>query len=233
MKEAFRDLQIIFPEMPASCERALMNAACSAASVERRRVLRPAFVLVLVLMLALTCAAAAAFYPQIIGWFESHYGAGWGEWLQEGSVAAPQIAAEAEGAVFHVDEVLVRGRGLYVLGSIRPRDGYALADYDTPAVQTADDSTLRYVHCGVERIGVDGGAMLVPGCWGYAVEENSDGSIAFSIEVEDGMVVEPGTEYAIEMYALTYGANADGSVNPEDRDEAVWTFTVVPESITD
>lgn len=229
MKEAFCDLQIIFPQMPAACEQALMAAAHSVSVQERKRAFRPAFALAL----ALTCAAGAAFYPQIVGWFANHYGERWGAWLQQGSVAAPQISAEAQGAVFTVDEVLVRGRGLYVLGSIRPQDGYALADYDTPAVKPTNSQTLRYVHCGIERIGVDGGAMLTPGCWGYAVEENSDGSITFSIEVEDGMVVEPGTEYAIEMYAFTYGANADGSVNPENRDEALWTFTVVPESIAD
>lgn len=230
MKEAYCDLQIIFPDMPAACEHALMTAARSVPFRTPKRSFRPALAIALALMLALTCAAGAAFYPQIIGWFANQYGAHWGAWLQEGRVAAPQLTATAEGAVFAVDEVLVRGRGLYILGSIRPQDGYAIADYDTqkPPLDTA---VLRYVHCGVERIGVDGGAMLVPGSWGYAMEEQPDGSITFSIEVEDGMVVEPGAEYAIEMYAHTYGANADGAVSPNIRDEITWTFTVTPEAI--
>ena len=232
MKEAFKDLQIVFPDMPAACEHALMTAAHSVPVKVHRRAFQPAFALALALMLALTCAAGAAFYPQIIGWFTNQYGENWGAWLQKGSVAAPQITTEAEGAVFSVDEVLVRGRGLYVLGSIRPEEGYAIADYDTRKAPL-DDKALRYVHCGLERIGVDGGAMLVPGTWGYAMEEKPDGSIAFSIEVEDGMAVEPGTEYTIEMYAHTYGANTDGSVNLDDRAETVWTFTVTPEKITD
>jgi len=230
MKEAFCDLQIIFPDMPAACEHALMTAAYSVPFRAPKRIFRPALAIALALMLGLVCAAGAAFYPQIIGWFANHYGAHWGAWLQGGSVAAPQLTVQAEGAVFTVDEVLVRGRGLYILGSIRPQDGYAIADCDTRKAPSCE-AALRYVHCGVERIGVDGGAMLVPGCWGYALEEQPDGSITFSIEVEDGMAVEPGAEYAIEMYAHTYAANADGSVNPEARDETTWTFTVTPESI--
>jgi len=232
MKEPFHDLQIIFPAMPAACDYALMAAARSAAVQKRRYAFRPAFALALTLMLALTCAAGAAFYPQIISWFTSQYGENWGVWLQEGSLATPQITSEAEGAVFTVDEVLVRGRGLYILGSIRPEEGFAIADYDTRR-DPSEGKTLRYVHCCLERIGVDRGAMLTPGTWGYAMEEKIDGSIGFSIEVEDGMVVEPGTEYTIEMYACTYGASADGSVNVEDRAETVWTFTVIPKKLTD
>lgn len=232
MKEAFKDLQIVFPDMPAACEHALMAAVHSVPVKASQRTFRPAFALALALTLALTCAAGAAFYPQIIGWFTNQYGENWGAWLQQGSVAAPQITAEAEGAVFTVDEVLVRGRGLYMLGSIRPQDGYEIADYDTHR-NPSEGKTLRYVHCGLEQIGVDGGAMLAPSTWGYAVEEKPDGSLAFSIEVEDGMTIEPGMEYTIEMYAHIYGTNADGSVNPEDREEAVWAFTVKPEKFTD
>ena len=232
MNAPYCDLQIIFPSMPASCDYALMAAARSASDRKRCYSLRSAFVLALTLILAVGCTAGAAFYPQIIGWFTSQYGANWGTWLQEGRVAETQFTAEVKGAVFTVDEVLVRDRGLYVLGSIRPEEGYAIADYDTLKAPLGD-KILRYVHCGLERIGVDGGAMLVPSTWGYAMEEKTDGSIAFSIEAEDGMVVEPGTEYTLEMYARTYGANADGSVNPEDREETVWTFIVHPEKMTD
>ena len=161
MKETFNDLQIIFPTMPAACEQALMHAAYSASVPQRRLSFRPAFALALALMLAFTCAAGAAFHPQIIGWFASRYGDAWGAWLQKGSVAAPQITVEAEGAVFAIDEVLTRGRGLYVLGSIRPQDGYAIADYDAIG-ELQNDKVLRYVQCGLSAIGVDGGAMLTP-----------------------------------------------------------------------
>lgn len=232
MKEAFNDLQVIFPDMPATCENALMSAARSVPGSVCRRTFRPVLAIAMVLTIALTCAAGAAFYPQIISWFSVQYGESWGVWLQDGSVAAPQLSVEAEGAVFTVDEVLVRGRGLYVLGHIRPQEGYAIADYDTRR-EPEDGKLLRYVHCGLERIGVDGGALLSPGSWGYALEEKNDGSIAFSIEVEDGIAVEPGTEYTLELYAHTHAANADGSVRTEDSDEIIWTCTVSPEKLTD
>ena len=227
MKEAFADLKTIFPEMPQACEDALMSAAYSVPVRRLKPVFRPAVALAVALMLALTCAAGAAFHPQIIGWFASHYGESWGDWLEKGSVAAPDITAETDGAVFTIDEVLVRGRGLYVLGTIQPEDGYAIADYDSSSAD-AKDKTLRYVRCTIDTIGVDGGAMLAPGVWGYAVEEKADGSIAFSMEIEDGMAVEPGTEYTLEMSAYTYDP-----ANREQLSETTWTFTVQPEKMTE
>ena len=232
MMEAFHDLKMIFPEMPDACEQALMTAVRSVPVRERRRALRPAFVPALALLLALACAAGAAFSPQIVGWFAGQYGERWAAWLEKGSVAVPEIVVESEGAVYTIDEVLIRGRGLYVLGTIRPQEGYVIADYDTPG-RPVDGKQLRYVCCNLERIGVDGGVMLAPGTWGYAVEEKEDGSLTFSIEAEDGMAIEPGTEYTLEMRVRTYGADADGSVNMEDMDEQFQTFSVWPKTIND
>lgn len=228
MKEAFDDLKMIFPELPADCDRALMATVRSVPVRERKMAFRPAFALALALMLALSCVAGAAFYPQMIGWFAGHYGERWAAWLEKGSVAAPEISTEAEGAVFTINEVLVRRRGLYVLGTIRPQEGYTIADFDMPE-KPADGKTLRYVRCGMERIGVDGGALLAPGSWGYAAQKQEDGSVTFSIEVEDGMAVEAGAEYTLELYVCTYGTAADGAVDLESRDEAAWTFAVAPE----
>lgn len=228
----FNDLKKIYPAMPAACENALMTAARSVPVREHRQVFRPAFALALALMLALSCAAGAAFYPQIIGWFSSRYGESWAAWMQKGSVAAPQLTMECKGAEFTIDEVLARGRGLYILGSIRPQEGYSVADCDSPKVPEAR-TALRYANIYLEKIGVDGGAMLAPGCWGYGVEEQADGSLTFSIEAEDGMVIEPGTEYTLEMRVRTYGANANGSINMEDMDEQFQTFSVWPKTIND
>lgn len=256
MKEAFDHLQLVFPDMPPACEQALMAAARSVTEKPRVSSLRPVrrAVLLAAAMLTIACAAGAAFYPQIIPWFASHYGAEYAPWMEQGSVASPNASAAAEGAVFSVDEVLVRGRGLYVMGAIRAAEGYVLVDSEcsaqepwgynihygeeapegTPSiaqVAEATGSAIRYVHCDLRGIGVDGGALLLPGSWGYGATVQRDGSIVFTIEAEDGLAVEPGREYTLELSAQTWGAHADGSMNHEDMTETIWRVTVTPEEL--
>ncbi|MBQ8536619.1 MAG: hypothetical protein IJ461_04360 [Clostridia bacterium] len=256
MKQAFDQLQQIFPEMPKACEQALMTTVYSVQERKRSFTYHSArrAAILLAAMLAVTCAAGAAFYPQIINWFVNHYGQAHGAWMEKGSIAIPNGSVEENGAVFTIDEVLVRGRGLYVLGTIRAEEGYILVDsqcsaqepwgYNIHYGETAPEGTptiyqkaeetgcaIRYVHCDLSRIGVDGGALLKPGVWGYGARVQQDGSIVFTMEVEDGMVVEPGREYTLEFCAQTYGVQADGSINEEDMTERVWQITVVPEMI--
>jgi len=150
--------------------------------------------------------------------------------------------------------VLTRGRGLYAMGAIEAADGHMLVEYDcsaedpfgynihygdaapegTPSIiEKAHESgsSLRYVICHIEKIGVDGGAMLAPGSWGYDARVQRDGSIIFTMMVEDGMAVEPGVTYTLEFSAQTYGANSDGTINFDDANEITWQIDVVPEPI--
>lgn len=210
--------------------------------------------LLLAIMLAMTCAAGAAFYPQIVTWFAGRYGNEWGAWMEKGSIALPDSAVELNGAIYTVDEVLVRGRGLYVLGHINPLPGHMLVEQDcsahdpfgynihygedapegTPTIygkSVETKSAIHYVACDVQGIGVDGGAVLTPGSWGYGAQVQKDGSIVFSLEVEDGIVVEPGKEYTLVMRAVSYGVFEDGSVNYDDLAEKTWEVTAVPEAI--
>ncbi len=214
--------------------------------------IRRIVILALVLM-AMTCVAGAAFYPRIITWFADQYGQQWGAWMEKGSVALPASSAEAEGAVFTIDEVLVRGRGLYVLGRIEAQPGYVLIDQEcspdepfgynihygetapegTPTIAqkaAAEQLTMRYVNCDLNSIGVNGGALLLPGSWGYGARVQPDGSIIFSMEVEDGVVVEPGREYTLALQANSYGTHADGSIDLDALTEKAWCVTVVPEA---
>jgi len=254
MKESFVDIRQVFPQMPAACEQALMRTVYTLPAAEPVRSFRAGrrFAILAAALLAFACAAGAAFSPRIVEWFTAQYGAEYGAWLQDGQVAVSLASVEEGGAVFTIDEVLVRGRGLYVMGRIQAADGYVVVDYDcsaddpwgynihygeeapqgTPTIlQKAAEtgSSIRYVSCYLERIGVDGGAMLAPSCWGYGVTVQRDGSLVFTMEVEDGMAVEPGAEYTLELCAQSFGAHADGSLNPEDRSQRIWTVTVVPE----
>ena len=256
MKEAFDHLQQVFPDMPPACEQALMAAVHSVAERPRARLLHPLrrVAVLAAAMLTIACAAGAAFYPQIIPWFASRYGQEYAAWMEQGSVAAPNASVAAEGAVFSVDEVLVRGRGLYVMGTIRAAQGYVLVDSEcsaqepwgynihygeeapegTPSIAQVAESTgsaIRYVFCDLRGVGVDGGALLLPGSWGYGATVQRDGSIIFTIEAEDGLAVEPGKAYTLEFSAQTWGAHADGSINHEDMTETFWRMTVTPEEM--
>ena len=74
MKETFADLKKVYPEMPAACDQAFMRTIYSVQEKQRvGGVFHPArrIAILVALMLALTCAAGAAFYPQIISWFSN------------------------------------------------------------------------------------------------------------------------------------------------------------------
>ena len=64
----------------------------------------------------------------------------------------------------------------------------------TPLLKTAQQtgSQLLVVRALPDMIGVDGGEMLTPGCIGYTLVPQRDGSIRFTFEVSDAFVVETG-----------------------------------------
>ena len=257
MREAFADLKQIFPDMPDKCDQALMETVRLLPEKSTRAPLRAGrrLVILAAVFLMIACAAAASFYPQIIGWFANRYGDSFASWMEKGSAVQTAASAEVGGAVFSMDEVLVRGRGLYAIGTIRASDGYVIADSEcspeepwgynihygetaaegTPTIAekaALSDSVIRYVHCDLVGISVDGGASLMPGSWGYGIKAQRDGSIVFSIEVEDGLAVEPGSEYTLELCAQSYGTNADNSISYENLEEKNWSVTVKPEQLT-
>lgn len=256
MKEAFADIKQVFPPIPPACDQALMSVLYSVKEKKQAAVYQPArrVMILIAALLAVTCMASAAFYPQIITWFENLYGETYSRWMANGDIAIPNATREATGAVFTLNEVLTRGHGMYVLGTIQPAEGYLLVEYDSSAHdpfgynthhgETAPEDTptiaekaketdrrLRYVICRLESIGVDGRAMLTPGSWGYDANVQQDGSIVFTMEIEDNMTVVPGETYTLKLHAQTYGAYSDGSINPDDTSEALWQITVSPKAI--
>lgn len=253
MKETFQRLDQIFPDMPPACDNAFMKTVCSVeerASPPPHRRLRLVAIVVVVL-LALTCTAGATFYSEIVAWFEQQYGQSYGAWMEQGMIASPNVSVEENGAVFTINEILVRGRGLYVMGTIRAAEGFVLVDgyasardafgYNVHKGEKAPagapsikewaaqmDSSLRYVECTVTRIGVDGGTMLSPDEEMYITEIQRDGSIIFTLAIEDGQTVEPGTTYTLELCLQTCGARADGSIDEMRLTERSWLITIVP-----
>ncbi|MGN0778281.1 MAG: hypothetical protein ACI4MJ_03960 [Aristaeellaceae bacterium] len=171
--------------------------------------------------------------------------------MEQGRLALPDSSVEVNGAVFTIDEVLVGDRGLYVLGHINAEPGHMLVEQEcsvhepfgynihygeaapegTPTMAekaAADNCAVHYVGCSLEGIGIDGGQVLQPGCWGYAAKVHKDGSIVFSMEVEADASVKPGKAYTLVMCARSYGLLADGSIDNEALTEKTWQFTVIP-----
>lgn len=258
MMETFDGLKDIFPTMPQACERALKNTVNSLREDSPRPAFRPmrrALVIALAL-LCLTVSAYAALRPQIIELFSREYGRDFGAWMESGNYAQAHTSTEAGGAVFTIQEVLQKGFGLYLTGTIAPQDGYILLDEDcsveepfgynihhgekapegTPTIaQKAEESgsAIRFVHCDLEKIGVEDGVLLSPDCWGYDAKVRRDGTIDFLMEVEDGLTVEPGVSYTLELSANAFPANADGTADWEHPISQSWSVTVLPKPFED
>lgn len=254
MKEAFDHLKQIFPPMPNECDNALMQTVEALRdNPQRARPMRSArrIVILVAIMLSVTCAASAAFYPRIIDLFTGFYGQWYGERLKQGNLDTPNATLTNGGVIYTLDEVLVTKAGLYMMGSIRGENGVVVVDYDCSADEpwgynihygeTAPEGTpsiaekaketgsvIRYVSCFLDAVGVDDGEARMPDCYGYGIQVQRDGSIVFSMEVEDGELIKPGKTYTLSLYVRSYGANADGSINHEDRYGQEWLVSVTP-----
>lgn len=256
MKETFDNLKQIFPDMPADCDEALMKTVWSLQEKPGLTTLRPVrrIAILLAVMLSVTCVASAAFYPQIIALFTRYYGEDFGEQLRHGSVDSPHSRILNDGVAFTVDEVLVCESGLYIMGSIRGEEGYMVVppDYEvtepfgynihngetapdgTPTIaEKAEEtgSTLRFANCYLDAVGVDGGEPSMPECWGFNVTAQRDGSVVFSMEVDDETLIRPGKTYTLALYVQTFGANADGTPNRDEKSGQEWHITVTPSLI--
>ena len=252
------DLQKIFPEIPASCSRVLMDTAGSLkeeSEMKRGYSPRPTtrFALVLALVIiSMMGVALAAFYPQITGFFGLHYGKDTQAWLEQGDIALPADSVQVEGVTFTLEEVAYRNHGLYGLVTITPGDGVVLLSEDsnvgdaygyavhygdkapegTITIQekaAQDGSAIKHVGFYLDKIGVNGGALLEPNGWGCGVYPQRDGSIQILFEVEDGIAITEGDTYTIQMTALVRNVSPDGVVDYENPINQTWAVKIKPE----
>lgn len=252
------DLQKIFPEIPASCSRVLMDTAGSLkeeSEMKRGYSPRPTtrFALVLALVIiSMMGVALAAFYPQITGFFGLHYGKDTQAWLEQGDIALPADSVQVEGVTFTLEEVAYRNHGLYGLVTITPGDGVVLLSEDsnvgdaygyavhygdkapegTITIQekaAQDGSAIKHVGFYLDKIGVNGGALLEPNGWGCGVYPQRDGSIQILFEVEDGIAISEGDTYTMQMTALVRNVSPDGVVDYENPINQTWAVKIKPE----
>lgn len=252
------DLQKVFPEIPASCSRVLMDTAGSLkeeSEMKRGYSPRPTtrFALVLALVIiSMMGVALAAFYPQITGFFGLHYGKDTQAWLEQGDIALPADSVQVEGVTFTLEEVAYRNHGLYGLVTITPGDGVVLLSEDsnvgdaygyavhygdkapegTITIQekaAQDGSSIKHVGFYLDKIGVNGGALLEPNGWGCGVYPQRDGSIQILFEVEDGIAISEGDTYTIQMTATVCTVSPDGVVDYENPINQTWAVKIKPE----
>ena len=252
------DLQKIFPEIPASCSRVLMDTAGSLkeeSEMKRGYSPRPTtrFALVLALVIiSMMGVALAAFYPQITGFFGLHYGKDTQAWLEQGDIALPADSVQVEGVTFTLEEVAYRNHGLYGLVTITPSDGVVLLSEDsnvgdaygyavhygdkapegTITIQekaAQDGSSIKHVGFYLDKIGVNGGALLEPNGWGCGVYPQRDGSIQILFEVEDGIAISEGDTYTMQMTAQVRNVSPEGVVDSTNSVRQEWTVTINPE----
>ena len=126
------DLQKVFPRVPASCSRVLMDTADSLkeeSGMKRRYTPLRTPRLAWAMALAVICMmgfAVAAFYPRIAEVFGRHYGEETQAWLEKGDIALPADSIRVDGVTFTLEEVVYRNRGLYGMGTITPDEGVVL-----------------------------------------------------------------------------------------------------------
>lgn len=253
------DLREAFPVMPEECYRALMDAACS---VKEESVVKHRLVRVAVLAAALVClvaVACAAFAPQLTALFGQMYGHESQQWLEGGDIALPAQSIETDHAVFTLEEVIYRNRGLYALGTITPKAGAVLLpeDFEPTAAwgydvhgaggsaeaapegaptyleKAAEEGALVSVHVRLDAVGVDGGEVLPIDCGGYALIPQRDGSVRFYMEAEGGTAIEEGSVYTLALLAVEHLMDEQGEQVENGRNEAQWTVEIAPTPIAE
>ncbi|MBE0600629.1 MAG: DUF4179 domain-containing protein, partial [Firmicutes bacterium] len=243
------DLKQMYGATPESFKHRVSFALQKTEDKPMKHTMRTVLIAAAIVVL-LTAVAYAAFSSQVAELFGKMYGNDTREWLEEGSVATTDNQSFTLGdLVFTVDEVVYRNNGLYGVGTIRTAEGsntVLIAEeqlftdpygYDihggmgSPEPAPADAKTIAEVAqekggkvllalALLDRIGVDGGELLSLGCSGYSWAQQRDGSIRYSFEASDGVVIAQGAHYQIEMYAAVYETDADGNRMQETKQTA-------------
>ena len=255
------DYQPMFGSTPESFERRVASALKKTEEKPMKHLART-ILLTAATLLLLMAAAYAAFSSQVTEFFGRLYGSDMKTWLEQGDAATVGQALTLDGIVFTLDEVVYKDNGLYGIGTIRPQDGsnaVILPEDHMPGEpfgydiygeggksEQAPDGTptladvakekggkLLVVRTLPDQIGVDGGEMLCPVSIGYAAVPQRDGSLRFSFEATDAVVIAKGDTYTIRMWASVYEMTPGGAMLEDTRHTGTWTVVIAPERIAE
>lgn len=256
------DLKQMFGSMPDSFSYRVAFALKKTEEqpMTRKFTVRTVFIAAAILVM-LMAVAYAAFSSQVTEFFGRLYGKNTQEWLEKGDVATPNQAYTLDGVTFTLDEVVYRGNGLYGVGAIHPAEGSTIVIFpedQTPADPFGYDvygtggesekapldaptfadmakeksGKLLMVRALPDQIGVDGGELLMPESIGYTLVPQRDGSVRYSFEVSDGVAVEEGEIYTIQMWISAWEFSADGEPLSERPNGETWTVEITPTPIS-
>ncbi|MBN1777819.1 MAG: DUF4179 domain-containing protein [Clostridiales bacterium] len=255
------DLQTMYGATPDSFTRRVAFALKKTEEKPMKHTMRTVLIAAAIIVL-LTAAAYAVFSSQVAELFGTMYGDDTKSWLEEGSVATTDQTYTLGDIVYTLDEVVYRNNGLYGVGTIRAKEGsdvvimmndQLLSDpygYDIHGgigrPETAPEGTKTVADVAKEKggkvllacirlskIGVDGGELLEPGSAGYSWAQQRDGSFLYTFEVSDGVVVDEGTTYQIEMHSYFFDTDADGNLIQDTKQVGDWLVTIQPEPISE
>ena len=241
-------------EDPWLTQRVLANAK---GEEPVKRKISLALVLSIVGILAVMGTAYALFSSQVAEFFGQHWNQELGERLQNGKIAQIGESVTAGDVVITLDEIVYRDRGLYGVGTVRPVNEQdvlipmdtaemlyesqnedfhlddetpALKEYEAALVARAQSSggQMLTVRSMPLKIGVDDGAMLMPGTIGYYDIANEDGSLTYSFEASDGFAVNEGTTYQIQMESVVEQIGENGLPVDGARQQYEWTISCAP-----
>ena len=212
------------------------------------------------ILVMLMAVAYAAFSSQVTEFFGRLYGKDMQAWLEQGDVATSSQQFKLNDVIFTLDEVVYRNNGLYGIGTIRteegsstilfpedqsPGDPYGYDVYGAGGMaEKAPDGTKTYADMAQEKggkllmvrtlpdlIGVDGGELLLPESVGCAVIPQRDGSARYSFEASDGVVVEKGETYTLQMWVSVWEFSAAGEPLSDAPQGETWTVEITPAPI--
>lgn len=234
-------------EDPWLAQRVLANAK---GEEPVKRKISLALVLSIVGILAVMGTAYALFSSQVAEFFGQHWNHELGARLQEGKIAQIGESVIVGDVVISLDEIVYRDRGLYGVGTVRPvHEADILFPMDSAEAIamlqeedfTLDEGTQALIAKAKEtggrmltvksmplKIGVDEGAMLMPGTMGFYDIANEDGSLTYSFEASDGFVVNEGTTYQIQMESIVEQIDEKGMPVDGTQKRHSWTISCTP-----
>lgn len=255
-----QELQTMYGATPDSFKMAVQRGlhAVQKDHAAHRRPLR--FAALAAALLVMMGAAYAAFPSQVAAFFGRIYGQKTESWLQEGNADANVKTLHLGGAIFTLEEVVQRNHGLYGIGTVRLPEGSAdvlvaedqqldepfgydihgaggqpeTAPEHTPTLlekAKAQGGRLLLATLRLDKVGADGGEMLMPDCVGYNAIPQRDGSLRVTFEVEDGVSIEPGDTYQLALWASVRELSEDGSIKKSGQAQQTWEVSLAPKPI--